>query len=79
MKRTIIKVKSNIRTDEMWCTVNGAAFELLGGYLTLTENLIDAFKKEGDYGKTALKMVLQDVVEAFKENGIDVKELTENE
>ena len=79
MKRTIIKVKSNIKTDEMWCTVNGAAVELLGGYLALTENLIDTFLKEGDNGKIALKMVLQDVVEAFKENGINVKELTENE
>lgn len=70
MKRTIVKIKSKMATDEIWCDVNGCAFELMGAYCALTENLIQSFSKEGEYGIQALKILKKDAMEMFEEAGI---------
>lgn len=78
MKRTVVKIKSKDKTDEIWCDVNGRTFELMGAYIALTQNLIGAFKKEGDSGEAALKMMFADAIEEFEKNGIKVKEIMKN-
>lgn len=79
MKRTIVKIKSKMATDEIWCEVDGCTIELMGAYMALTQNLIESFKREGEHGVTALKLMLSDALEICKDNGIDVKELIEND
>ena len=79
MKRTIVKIKSKLATDEIWCEVNGCTIELMGAYIALTQNLIESFKKEGECGVISLEMMLLEAMEICKKNGIDVKELIEND
>ena len=75
MKRTIVKIKSNIKTDEIWCEIDGCAYELMGAYSALTENIIKTFKQEGNFGESALKSLFIDTIENFKKNGINIEEL----
>ena len=78
MKRTVVKIKTKDKTDEIWCDVNGRIFELMGAYIALTQNLIGTFKKRGNNGETALKMMFADAIEEFEKNGIKVKEIIKN-
>lgn len=70
-KKTII----NIQADESgtWCNTCGTAMELFTGYLALTENLIEGYLREGKEGKILLKILLEEVEETFKNNGIKVE------
>ena len=70
-KKTII----NIQADESgaWCDVCGTGMELFTGYLALTENLIEGYLGEGKEGKILLKILLEEVEETFKNNGIKVE------
>lgn len=79
MKRTVVKIKSNPQTDEIFCEVNGQMFELMGAYSALVENLIKSFSEAGENGKIALRMLRQDAMEMFDAAGIKVKEDKENE
>ena len=79
MKRTVVKIKSNPQTDEIFCEINGQVFELMGAFSALVENLIQSFSKEGENGIAVLRMLRQDAMEMFDAAGIKVKEDKENE
>lgn len=79
MKRTVVKIKSNPQTDEIFCEINGQVFELMGAYSALVENLIQSFSKEGENGIAVLRMLRKDTIEMFDAAGIKVKEDKENE
>lgn len=79
MKRTVVKIKSNPQTDEIFCEVNGQMFELMGAYSALAENLIQSFSKTGENGITALRMLRQDAMEMFDAAGIFEKDCDKND
>lgn len=79
MKRTVVKIKSNPQTDEIFCEVNGQMFELMGAYSALVENLIQSFSKAGENGITALRMLRQDTMEMFDAAGIFEKDCDKND
>lgn len=79
MKRTVVKIKSNPQTDEIFCEINGQVFELMGAFSALVENLIQSFSKEGENGIAVLRMLRKDTIEMFDAAGIKVKEDKENE
>lgn len=73
MKRTVVKIQANDKGD-MWCDVSGTGIDIMGAYGALTENIIGACKKEGLVGQLMLTVLLRDMVQTFKESGIELTE-----
>lgn len=74
MKKTVVKIKSKIETDELWCEIDGTTYELMGAYIALTKNIIEAFIKDGELGKEALRIVKYETDRIFKDAGIKDEE-----
>ena len=74
MKKTIVKIKSDFKNDDIFCEVNGRAVELISAYIALTENLIETFSKEGIYGMGALHVLKTEAMQTFNNAGIFEKE-----
>ena len=79
MKRTIVKIKSDFNKNDVFCEVDGMAIELIGAYMALTENLIESFSREGDYGVDALRMLRRDANKIFDVAGIFEKDCDKND
>lgn len=71
-KKTIIKIQAD--DNGTWCDTCGTIMELMTGYLALTENLIEGLLKQGKEGEILLKVLLAEVDETFKENGVKVEQ-----
>ena len=74
MKKTIVKIKSDFKNDDIFCEVNGRTVELISAYIALTENLIQSFSKEGVLGFSALRMLKTEAMQTFNNAGIFEKE-----
>jgi hypothetical protein len=78
MKRTVVKIKSNPQTDEIFCEINGQVLELMGAYSALAESLIQSFSKE-ENGTAMLRMLRKDTIEMFDAAGIFEKDWDKND
>ena len=76
MKKTLLSVKGNNK-DEIWCTLNGNALELMAANLTALTHTIESLKTGQEKGERLLKMLLEDIEELFEINGITLKEKVE--
>lgn len=74
MKKKVVVIKSDSKRQGVLCEVNGKSAELMGAYIALTENLIEVFKKEGEYGFEILKTLKKDANELFCNAGIIEKD-----